>query len=75
MKRDPGFCMAYFPRYFHNSTSGECEQFGYGGCQGNKNNFETKEDCKHTCTGMLNISIRTLQNFDSCFKQEITCFR
>ena len=23
--------------------------FTYGGCEGNKNNFETKEDCKHEC--------------------------
>ena len=51
--RDPGFCMAYFPRYFHNSTSGNCEPFVYGGCQGNENNFETREDCEHTCTGIV----------------------
>ena len=47
---DPGFCMGYFPRYFHNSTSGKCESFVYGGCQGNANNFKTEEDCQGDCT-------------------------
>jgi hypothetical protein len=60
--RDPGFCMAYFPRYFHNSTSGNCEPFAYGGCQGNENNFETQEDCEYTCTGIVFYSSNLYQN-------------
>ena len=49
MEPDPGSCKAYFPRYFHNSTSGICELFVYCGCQGNENNFKTKQDCEDTC--------------------------
>lgn len=41
--------MAYIPRYFYNSTSGQCEQFIYGGCGGNKNNFESVNDCQVVC--------------------------
>ncbi|KAL4425284.1 hypothetical protein ABPG75_009300 [Micractinium tetrahymenae] len=42
-------CMAYIPRYFWNSTSGKCEQFIYGGCGGNANNFESVNDCQLMC--------------------------
>lgn len=41
--------MAYIPRFFYNSTSGKCEQFIYGGCGGNKNNFESVNDCQLAC--------------------------
>ena len=46
-----GPCKGYFPKYFFNSSSGECEQFIYGGCQGNDNNFNTVEDCEAKCNG------------------------
>ena len=46
-----GPCLAYFPRFFFNLSSGECEQFIYGGCQGNENNFNTVEDCEAKCKG------------------------
>ncbi|KAJ8048086.1 Carboxypeptidase inhibitor SmCI [Holothuria leucospilota] len=28
---------------------GQCQQFIYGGCKGNRNNFRTIEDCIDTC--------------------------
>ncbi|CAL1266717.1 unnamed protein product [Larinioides sclopetarius] len=37
------------PRFFFNQESRQCEQFNYGGCRGNKNNFKTKEDCESKC--------------------------
>ena len=46
-----GPCRAAFRRYFYNSTSDQCEQFIYGGCQGNDNNFETVEECEAKCRG------------------------
>lgn len=41
--------MAAFRRWFFNKTSGKCEKFIYGGCQGNENNFDGKENCQAMC--------------------------
>lgn len=47
-KPDPGFCRAYMPRYYYDSTEKKCKEFIYGGCQGNVP-FETLEECQKTC--------------------------
>ena len=44
-----GPCFAAMERYFYNSTSSQCEQFTYGGCKGNMNNFDTLLGCKIRC--------------------------
>ena len=36
-----GPCKGYFPAWYFNILSGSCEQFIYGGCIGNENNFWT----------------------------------
>nr|XP_037274678.1 papilin-like isoform X1 [Rhipicephalus microplus] len=46
---DRGPCKAYIPRWWFNVKTGQCEQFIYGGCQGNKNNYETKRICETNC--------------------------
>ncbi|XP_013401614.1 keratin-associated protein 10-7 isoform X2 [Lingula anatina] len=47
--KDPGPCKAAEQMYYYNSKSKQCEQFVYGGCQGNGNRFRTKEECEQTC--------------------------
>ena len=50
LESDPGMCRAAFPRWYYDPVSGECRQFIWGGCGGNKNNFETKMECKVVCS-------------------------
>ena len=44
-----GHCRALFPRYFYNDTARSCQQFMYGGCDGNENNFKSLQQCQDEC--------------------------
>ena len=46
---EAGPCEAVVPRFYFNASTGQCESFSYGGCEGNANNFETIEACETTC--------------------------
>ncbi|XP_035869076.1 kunitz-type protease inhibitor 2 isoform X2 [Phyllostomus discolor] len=46
-----GRCRASFRRWWYNATDGSCQQFVYGGCGGNDNNYLTKEKCLEKCAG------------------------
>ncbi|MEM7245767.1 MAG: BPTI/Kunitz domain-containing protein [Acidobacteriota bacterium] len=46
---DPGPCEAAIPRWYFDATTGNCEEFLYGGCEGNGNNFETQRECELHC--------------------------
>ncbi|XP_043914619.1 papilin-like [Protopterus annectens] len=49
LKPEVGPCEAIIHRYFYNSTTMTCDQFNYGGCSGNGNNFHTKKECLQEC--------------------------
>ncbi|XP_026543550.1 kunitz-type protease inhibitor 2 isoform X2 [Notechis scutatus] len=44
-----GPCRASFHRWWYNATSQMCQEFIFGGCKGNANNFVSKQDCFQTC--------------------------
>ncbi|XP_023940484.2 uncharacterized protein LOC112047575 [Bicyclus anynana] len=46
---EPGFCNAYFPRYYFSDRDNRCLEFIYGGCGGNSNRFRSVEACESTC--------------------------
>nr|XP_020764134.1 tissue factor pathway inhibitor isoform X3 [Odocoileus virginianus texanus] len=50
MRADDGPCKAMIMRFFFNIHTQQCEEFIYGGCEGNQNRFETLEECKQKCT-------------------------
>ncbi|KAK1330252.1 hypothetical protein QTO34_010439 [Cnephaeus nilssonii] len=48
-------------RWWYNATGGSCQQFVYGGCGGNDNNYLTKEACLEKCA---DVTVPRRQNFD-----------
>ncbi|XP_010876255.2 boophilin-H2 [Esox lucius] len=46
---DHGNCFAMLLMYYYNADEKNCRIFHYGGCQGNGNRFETREQCQKTC--------------------------
>nr|BAB83366.1 chymotrypsin inhibitor [Bombyx mori] len=46
---DVGPCGAYFKLYSYNQETKKCEEFIYGGCQGNDNRFNTLAECEQKC--------------------------
>lgn len=49
LPRLQGPCKAYEPRWAYSSTLQQCQSFIYGGCEGNDNNFDSKEACEEMC--------------------------
>ena len=47
--KETGRCFALFYRFAYDVEKRDCVEFIYGGCAGNSNNFETKEDCEQKC--------------------------
>lgn len=46
---ETGPCRALLPRWYFDHEEGRCAQFIYGGCGGNRNNFESEEYCLSVC--------------------------
>merc|ERR1712142_153615 len=46
---DPGPCLASVPKWYYNKDTKSCEEFQYGGCQGNENKFDSERECYNEC--------------------------
>ena len=46
-----GPCKAAVMRFYFDIEKGTCNEFTFGGCNGNGNNFKTLDDCQRTCVG------------------------
>ncbi|XP_063221793.1 papilin isoform X2 [Bacillus rossius redtenbacheri] len=44
-----GPCKEYHPMWYYDAERKQCGQFIYGGCLGNNNKFETREECEGLC--------------------------
>ncbi|ESO07201.1 hypothetical protein HELRODRAFT_191089 [Helobdella robusta] len=49
LKEDMGTCDTYELFWYYDTTVGYCVNFYYGGCGGNGNRFQTKEECESRC--------------------------
>ena len=46
-----GVCRAGIPLWGFDNENATCAEFVYGGCGGNLNAFDSKEDCEEVCSG------------------------
>lgn len=44
-----GSCLGLFPRWFFDYRTGQCQEFTYSGCGGNKNRFIDRISCEQLC--------------------------
>ncbi|GFY14561.1 kunitz-type serine protease inhibitor bitisilin-3 [Trichonephila clavipes] len=44
-----GPCKEFEVRYHYDMFTDKCQTFNYSGCEGNRNNFKTKEACEKEC--------------------------
>ncbi|XP_069745113.1 amyloid-beta precursor protein-like isoform X2 [Narcine bancroftii] len=50
---ETGPCRAMMPRWYFDINEGVCAQFIYGGCGGNRNNFDSEEYCLSVCNSVI----------------------
>ncbi|XP_069063296.1 putative Kunitz-type serine protease inhibitor isoform X2 [Pleurodeles waltl] len=48
-KAETGLCRAAIPRWYFDTESSTCKAFTFGGCGGNKNNFQSEKECLDKC--------------------------
>merc|ERR1712142_501637 len=56
----------YLHRWFYNKATGACDNFFYGGCGGNHNNFNNKSDCEAFCGVKKSSEVPQSFNKSSC---------
>uniref|UniRef100_A0A8D2ZYF9 Amyloid-beta A4 protein n=1 Tax=Scophthalmus maximus TaxID=52904 RepID=A0A8D2ZYF9_SCOMX len=62
---ETGPCRAMLPRWYFDRQEGRCAQFIYGGCGGNRNNFESEEYCLSVCSSVSKSAARWSEPFPS----------
>ncbi|KAL1022364.1 hypothetical protein UPYG_G00025710 [Umbra pygmaea] len=53
---ETGPCRAMLARWYFDRKEGRCAQFIYGGCGGNRNNFESEEYCLSVCSTAISTA-------------------
>mgnify|MGYP005983757683 CR=1 FL=1 len=59
-----GQCDEKHPQWFYDAKSKKCAQFIYGGCLGNNNRFETREECLALCVKDDSVGKATMLESD-----------
>ncbi|NXH40635.1 SPIT1 inhibitor, partial [Dicaeum eximium] len=53
-----GWCRGAFPRWFYNPSLQQCEEFIFGGCKPNKNNYLRADECELACKNVRGESFK-----------------
>ncbi|MFT7798415.1 amyloid-like protein 2 isoform X2 [Arapaima gigas] len=53
MAAETGRCRASIPRWYFDMSQKRCVRFVYGGCGGNRNNFDSEEYCMAVCKRII----------------------
>ena len=59
-EKEKGPCRAAMPRWFYNKQTMTCQEFLFGGCKGNGNNFKTEAECQQKCSAGRSTDISSL---------------
>jgi len=70
---DSGPCEAAISRWYFNAEVGLCQEFIYGGCDGNENNFETLDACHASCAGHGIVDRTSCESPLECVVTPMTC--
>lgn len=65
-----GPCRARFTRWYYDPLQQNCHQFTYGGCMGNKNNFERQDNCMDTCRDVTDKDVFAPGQFERSEQEE-----
>ncbi|XP_070301958.1 LOW QUALITY PROTEIN: amyloid beta (A4) precursor protein a [Salvelinus sp. IW2-2015] len=65
---ETGPCRAMLARWYFDREEGRCAQFIYGGCGGNRNNFESEEYCLSVCSNVSKSVTQTASCLPVCLR-------
>uniref|UniRef100_A0A8C5C939 Serine peptidase inhibitor, Kunitz type 1 b n=1 Tax=Gadus morhua TaxID=8049 RepID=A0A8C5C939_GADMO len=71
--KEVGLCRASFPRWHYNAATARCEEFVYGGCKGNNNNFLSEQECGKACANVKGTSTPLKDCTAPCGDEEFQC--
>lgn len=70
MPKVAGPCSGYYPKWFYDKDRKHCAQFIYGGCLGNVNQFDTREECVSLCSKETNEGTGTISQQTFTFSEK-----
>ncbi|XP_041734127.1 amyloid-like protein 2 isoform X9 [Coregonus clupeaformis] len=68
LEAETGPCRASMPRWHFDMTTRKCIRFVYGGCAGNRNNFESEEYCMAVCKRLMPPTPQPTDDVDVYFE-------